>query len=190
MARLFFMPNPLIEPWLPSQGLFVLTVVLAFVGVAAGLWSIREAMVDPTPEESRIHFAFVVASSLLLMPLCHANYFVLLLPLFWALIELRHLGRSGLNPYVGLIATFVYLAMARPFVALSPIPEEYQHGWKSVFVFSNLMAVVTLWLATLIQIHLLSRYRNVQTAPVMPQAADLPRTDEGVLSDTTVPVLN
>ncbi len=96
-------------------------------------------------EELHLRLTLVMATMLLAMPLCHREYLVLLLPLFWCLFTLpRSPGRWRIAVFI--VTACVYLTFTRgwPDNGFGP---EHATGWRSLMVSGHFVFTLLLWLA-------------------------------------------
>ncbi len=161
-ARLHFAPNILVEPFTTDAAVkwgFVGAGALAVFGALGWLW-LRPSVASPY--EERLRFGFTTVSLLLLLPLCHSEYFMLLLPLLWTLLLSKDAPRAARVIGIG-VALFAYVLLTRPWPTCGPALVEHRAGWKSLLVSSQFYIACGLWLSSYF---LLLRLRTRQLAEV------------------------
>lgn len=148
-ARLHFVPNNLVSPVVESTLVFRLVVAAGFLILLGGLFCVWRRKPAPGSHESRLQFAFVMLSLLLMVPACTNEYYVLALPLFWTFLVPGQKGEYKIPSLAIAGSLAVYLLFTRGWPTYPPIPEAYQHGLKSFLVSANFLAAMVLWLITL-----------------------------------------
>lgn len=159
-ARLHFAPNILVEPFTTDAAVrwgFVAAGSCIVLGALASLF-FRTA--DASPYEERLRVGFVTASLLLLLPLCHTEYFMLLLPLLWTLMLSHDAPRTVRMIGIG-TSIVAYVLLTRPWPTCGPGLVENRAGWNSLLVNGQFFVGCGLWLAAYF---LLWRTRSEQPA--------------------------
>lgn len=164
-ARLRFSDTGLVEPLLTSP-----LAEYAFLG--AGCLAVGLALAwlwwkgpPHSQYETLLRFGFAILSLLLLLPICHMEYYLLAMPLFWTLFAPKEPGRPHLGAILAAVA--VYVAFTRPVPVSGPGLEVFREGAKSLAVSVPFFAGVALWVATLLE---LKRIRGLAENPTPDRA--------------------
>ncbi len=149
-ARIRFSESGLVEPLVdsPLAGYAFLGAGYLAVGLAlAWLWWKAPAR---TPYETLLRFGFSILSLLLLLPICHMEYYILAVPLLWAFVAPGEVERPHLGAILG--AALVYIAFTRPVPVSGPGLAAVREGTKSLIVSVPFFAGVALWIVTFLEL--------------------------------------
>lgn len=175
-ARLHFATNILVEPLTTDPTLRLSFMAVGVLMVFGALGHVGRLRTAESAYEQRLRFCFVVSSLLLLLPLCHSEYLMLLLPLLWTLIASKDMpSRFGAVQIVP--AVLAYGLLTRPWPTCGPELRVHHEGWKSLVVSAQFFIGSGLWLFSFIQICRLGNAGRKET----PEAAQ-----EVLFSETAV----
>jgi len=159
-ARLRFADSglvvPLLENALVKQG-FIAAGFLAVFGALGWLGWTGPAR---SSYETRLRFGFAILSVLLLLPICHMEYYLLTIPLFWTILAPGPGRRAHGLAILG--AILAYIAFTRPVPVSGPGLAAFREGAKSLMVSVPFFTAVVLWITTLCEIR---RLRGPATRP-------------------------
>jgi hypothetical protein len=173
-ARIRFADSGLVTPLLDNGLVQHGFVALGFLAVLGALAWLFLAGPPRSTYETRLRFAFTILSVLLLLPICHMEYYILAIPLLWTFFAPGEKAR----PYAVtlLLAIGAYIAFTRPVPVSGPGLEQYRDGFKSLKVSMPFFTAVVLWLTALWEIRRVRRLAE-RTAPARetaPGTAALP----------------
>lgn len=154
-ARLRFAPNPLLTPFSTNTALYTTFLILGLLIICFGLSRLFFAGPAHSPQEARLRATFAMLSLLLLLPLCHMEYFILALPLLWVLLVPSPDTRVGPGTVIAAIA--IYVAFTRPVPVSGPSLSEHREGWKSLLVSAPFFVASALWVLSFLEIFRLRR---------------------------------
>jgi hypothetical protein len=169
-ARLRFSDLGLVEPFSISPLAQYAFVAIGYLVVGFGLAWLWWSGGARTPYEARMRFSFAVLSMLLLLPLCHMEYFVFALPLLWTLFVPDPGSRVRLTTV--LAAFLLYFALTRPVPVSGPGLAAHRSGLQSFLVSLPFFAGCGLWLVSLVEIY--RARREALAAPERAPAAGAP----------------
>jgi hypothetical protein len=154
-ARIRFADSGLVTPLIDNglvQNAFVALGFLAVIGALAWLSCASPAR---STYETRLRFGFTILSVLLLLPICHMEYYILAIPLFWTLFAPGEKARP--HALVILLAIAAYAAFTRPVPVSGPGLAQVREGAKSLIVSVPFFTGVVLWLTAFCEIRRVRR---------------------------------
>jgi hypothetical protein len=173
-ARIRFAESGLVTPLADNGLLQHGFVAVSFLAVIGALFWLGLTGPARTSYETRLRFAFTILSMLLLLPICHMEYYILAIPLFWTLFAPGEKARP--HALVIVFALLAYIAFTRPVPVSGPGLAEYREGVKSLKVSMPFFTAVWLWGTVLWEIR---RVRSLAARPAreprtVPGGAPLP----------------
>lgn len=152
-TRLYFADNYLnINPIIDNIWVYRLFLLMGFLLVARGLWTIFRHGEPRSPLEARLQLGFVVSSILLLTPLCHIAYFQLCLPLLWTFLAASLLEKNAFTPWTLIGAIAIYISFTRPWPNFQAL-VDYQTFPRSLLISIPFFTNFALWLLTWKSLH-------------------------------------
>ncbi len=148
--------TPLIDNGLVQHGF----VALGFLAVLGALTSLSFASPARSAYETRLRFGFTILSVLLLLPICHMEYYILAVPLFWTLFAPGEKARP--HALAILFAIAAYVAFTRPVPVSGPGLAGVRDGAKSLMASAPFFTAVVLWITALCEI---KRVRGLARQP-------------------------
>jgi len=145
-ARLHFAANPHLHPLIVSRAAFYGFILLGYSTVGATflyLWSRKK---PATGYEERLWFGLALLSLPLVSPLCHDEYYILALPLFWTLLTLPAADPRRIHPRLSWGALILYLLFTHPWPTSGDGLAAHQSGLGSLLVSAYFILAALLWM--------------------------------------------
>lgn len=139
MARMYFSKNVVITPLTTSPVAHFAVLVAGYGALAAGLFRLWLRGANISAEQAQLYIGLTVLALILGSPVCHQFYFVLTLPLLWALLAGPHSLRFKAAAFA------IYLVFSLPTPGLNPVEEWYRHGIHSILLCVDFSAGAALW---------------------------------------------
>ena len=152
-ARLQFAANSHIHAMMPSKALFFTFIGLGYLAVSASfvyLWSRRGG--PKSPYESRLWFGVCLLSIPLVSPLCHDEYYILALPLLWALLTVPKSDPPGWRIGGALAAFVLYALLMRPWPTSGDALAAHSQGLGSLLASAFFLLGGAIWLVGILSI--------------------------------------
>jgi hypothetical protein len=154
MADLYFKSNPIIEPVIDNS---LLLIALKFLGCATILGSLvfhwRKAGASSFPSAASVKFGLVISSSLLVLPMCQAEYFLLLFPalalIVLEVLQVDFVTFSSERAALAAFAIGAFIINIRVWPRFVPIPNSFSKFPGSLILALPFLAVLTSWFVTL-----------------------------------------
>lgn len=169
-ARLRFAPNSLITPFTTDPLLYKAFIGLGVLAVGLGLAWLWWSGPARSPQESRLRTGFAMLSLLLVLPICHMEYYILALPLLWALLAPAPEQRMHAGTVAA--AILIYIAFTRPIPVSGPGLAGYRDGLKSLLVSVPFFTALALWIVSFVEIcRLRGKTVPAEEQPLLSQTA-------------------
>jgi len=143
IAGMFFRKNMSISPLVNSPVLWGAAMLIGYGFLIAGLMVVFLRAPSMDAWQLRVSLGLTVLALVLGCPVSHQYYFVLALPLLWALLIPPADGSGGWG--IPVVAFLIYLAFSIPSPSLNPVPESYRHGIRSLEVGISFFSGMLLW---------------------------------------------
>jgi len=147
MARMYFTANHVLKPWADNRALYLATLAAGYGFLMAGLAYLWWKAPLMNSAQWRLLLALAALAIILGSPVCHQFYYVLALPLIWALLT-----GPGAWP-VKLAAFALYLVFSIPTPGLNPVAEVLRHGIRSAEVAIDFLTGMALWALGLFELN-------------------------------------
>ena len=167
-ARLRFTALGLVEPFSTDPLVHHAFVAIGFLIVGSALAWLMWQGASRTPYETRLRFSFAIVSMLLLLPLCHMEYYVFALPLLWTLLIPGPGAR--IHPATIIAGIVVYGIFTRPVPVSGPGLATHHDGLQSLLVSQPFFAAVLLWCVAFAEICRVRAAQGVAVAATQPIA--------------------
>jgi hypothetical protein len=175
-ARLRFASNSLVTPFTTDPLAYKLFLAAGVLAIGLALAWLCWSGPARSSQEARLRTGFVMLSLLLILPLCHMEYFILALPLLWTLLAPAPGDRTH---FATILAGFaIYVAFTRPVPVSGPSLAFFREGARSLLVSIPFFTAVALWVVALAEIYRLRRMTASAPQPNNPQTA--PTSDRAV----------
>jgi hypothetical protein len=156
IARMYLSVNPHIAPFSTTPTAHLATLYIAYAALIAGLilvWAVTGA---ESGHAGALTLGFTLISLLVGLPICHQYYFVYVLPGIWNLLFSPGKGKK-LSMAAMIAALIAYAAFSVNAPGLTPLPEQYRSGLKSLFVATSFLAAALMWITLLVVILVAAR---------------------------------
>ncbi len=158
VARQFFSANVHIQPLAISPFLQYAFLALVYSGVAGAafyLWKCGSKSprfpAPPRPEFSGLAVLACCAMALIALPLCHLEYFILLLPVIWWFLAGGGKPFDRHHMFMAILALAAYLPLSLPTPTLTPVPDWARTGWPRLLTALPLLCAVLAALACVLE---------------------------------------
>jgi len=151
-ARLQFAANTHIHALMPSKALFFTFLGLGYLAVGASFVYLWSRGGPKSPYESRLWFGVCLLSIPLVSPLCHDEYYILALPLLWALLTAPKSDPPGWRIGGAVAALILYALLTRPWPTSGDGLSAHNQGLGSLLATAFFILGGAIWLLGVLSI--------------------------------------
>jgi hypothetical protein len=171
-ARLQFAANTHIHALMPSKALFFTFLVLGYLAVGASFVYLWSRGGSKSPYETRLWFGVCLLSIPLVSPLCHDEYYILALPLLWALLTAPKSDPAGWRIGSAAAALVLYALLMRPWPTSGEGLSAHNQGPSSLLATAFFILGGAVWLLGVLSI-VIARAKAAHASEGVPSALPL-----------------
>ena len=146
-ARLHFAPNMHMQPLVNSQAVKLAFIATGYLILTGAFWQVFHRPVEEKqspPVLLNLQLGFFTLSFLLALPLCHMDYFIFALPLFWTILTWNR-KTIPLPLWIPLGALCVYILFTRPWPISGEALKAFDEGIKTLIPSFYFLGACCLW---------------------------------------------
>jgi len=144
LARQYFTENLLIAPLVKSQWAWFAAMLIGYGIIITGLAILFIRGRELDEKQRQLSIALSALALILGSPVSHIMYFPLALPTIWTLLCRPWPGRHSLAAPIA--AFSMYLLLTIPWPCVTPVPESYRTGPRSLLLAMIFLPSASIWI--------------------------------------------